>query len=50
MTESHQEKQPSQEPKDDGEECGPCGFLLCEDAIIERTACNHCELNPEGED
>jgi hypothetical protein len=39
-------KEPSQEPADDGEKLGPCSDVVCQDAIIESTACDHCELNP----
>lgn len=41
------EKQPSQEPKDDNEELGPCGFLVCDDRKVTGfVACECCELNP----
>ena len=42
------EPQPSQEPKDDGEELGPCGCLKCEGAKVEATACLHCPINSEN--
>lgn len=44
------EQQPSQEPEDDGEKLGPCGDAVCQDAIVESTACDHCELNPSTEE
>jgi hypothetical protein len=50
LPETNKEKQPSQEPEDDDEELGPCGFLVCDEAKLERLACCHCEMNPENQD
>lgn len=44
------EYQPSQEPKDDKFCQGPCGLKLCDEAFIESTACDSCELNPYSDD
>lgn len=44
------EKQPSQEPLDDGFELGSCGCEVCQDRKINGwIACEHCQLNPENE-
>lgn len=45
------ERQPSQEPEDDGEKLGPCNDVVCQDAIVSGgLSCNSCSDNPMSEE